>query len=137
MLVIGENINASNKSVGQAIGSMDRAFIETLAKKQDAAGADFIDVNVGLSPGTWDNPEQAMEWLVETVQSVTSKPLTIDSEIPGVIAAGLSKYHGNHVIVNSINADVPRLQAVGKLAAERQAYLVALAMGDSGIPKTA
>jgi 5-methyltetrahydrofolate corrinoid/iron sulfur protein methyltransferase len=136
MLVIGENLNASNKSVGQAIGSMNRDFIETLAKKQDAAGADFIDVNVGLSPGSWGTPEQAMEWFVETVQSVTRKPLTIDSETPGVIAAGLSKYRGDRVMINSVNAEVPRLQAIGRLAAERQAYLVALAMGDAGIPKT-
>lgn len=136
MLVIGENINASNKSVGRAIGSMDRDFIETLVRKQDAAGADFIDVNVGLTPGSWDTPEQAMEWLVETAQSVSKKPLTIDSETPDVIAAGLSKYRGDQVMINSVNAEVPRLQAVGELAAERQAYLVALAMGDAGIPKT-
>jgi 5-methyltetrahydrofolate corrinoid/iron sulfur protein methyltransferase len=136
MLVVGENINASNKSVGQAIGNMDRDFIQGLAQKQDAAGADFIDVNVGLSPGSWESPEKAMEWLIDTVQSVTRKPLCIDSEIPSVIVTGLSKYHGDRLMINSVNAEDARLKAIGGPAAERQAYLVALAMGEEGIPKT-
>jgi len=135
MLVVGENINASNKSVGQAIGKMDRDFIQELAKKQDAAGADFIDVNVGISPGSWDSPEKAMEWAIEAVRSVTSKPLCIDSEIPSVIVAGLAKYHGDRLMINSVNAEDTRLKAIGAPAAERQAYLVALAMGEEGIPK--
>ena len=136
MLVIGENLNASNKSVGRAIGDMDRDFIQTLVKKQDAAGADFIDVNVGVSPGSWETPERAVEWMVETVQLVTNKPLCIDSEIPSIISAGLSKYRGNRVMINSVNAEDARLKAIGTLAAERQASLIALAMGEGGIPKS-
>ena len=98
MLVIGENINASNKSVGQAIANRDRDFIQSLARKQEAAGVDFIDVNVGLSHGSWVSPEAAMEWLVEAVQSVTDKPLVIDSDGADVIRAGLRTYRGNKVI---------------------------------------
>jgi len=136
MLVIGENLNASNRSVGRAIGNQDREFIQDLAKKQDAAGADFIDVNVGLSPGSWETPERAIQWLVETVQSVTSKPLCVDSEIPSIISAGLSRYRGDRVMINSVNAEDARLKTIGTLAAERQACLIALAMGEGGIPKT-
>lgn len=136
MLVIGENINASNKSVGRAIADLDRDFIQSLAKKQDTAGADYIDVNVGLSPGSWETPEKAIEWVVEAVQSVTAKPLCIDSEIPSVISAGLSKYGGDRVMVNSVDAEEDRLRTIGALAAERRACLVALAMGKGGIPKS-
>ena len=39
MLVIGENINATNKSVCEAITGKDRAFLEELARAQAAAGA--------------------------------------------------------------------------------------------------
>ena len=48
MLVIGERINASNKSVGQAIANKDEEFLANLAKAQADAGADFIDVNAGV-----------------------------------------------------------------------------------------
>jgi 5-methyltetrahydrofolate--homocysteine methyltransferase len=85
VLIIGEKINASNKSVGQAINNKDREFLAGLARDQAAAGADFIDVNAGVGQGAWEHPEAAMEWLVELVQAATDKPLAIDSDVPGVI----------------------------------------------------
>ncbi|MDY6892798.1 MAG: dihydropteroate synthase [Chloroflexota bacterium] len=134
MLVVGENINASNKSVGQAISNKDREFLENIARDEAAAGADFIDVNAGVSLGSWETPEAAMEWLVEIVQSVTNKPLAIDSDVPSVIEAALRRYKGDKVMINSVNAETERLDAIGPLAAERQALLVALPMGTDGIP---
>ena len=134
MLVVGENINASNKSVGQAISNKDREFLENIAREEAAAGADFIDVNAGVSLGSWETPEAAMEWLVEIVQSVTNKPLAIDSDVPSVIEAALRRYTGDKVMINSVNAETERLDAIGPLAAERQALLVALPMGTDGIP---
>ena len=134
MLVVGENINASNQSVGQAISNKDREFLENIARDEAAAGADFIDVNAGVSLGSWETPEAAMEWLVEIVQSVTNKPLAIDSDVPSVIEAALRRYTGDKVMINSVNAETERLDAIGPLAAERQALLVALPMGTDGIP---
>ena len=134
MLVVGEKINASNKSVGQAIADKDAEFIAGLAKEQAAAGADYIDVNAGVAQSKWESPEDAMEWLVELVQGVTDRPLTIDSDVPSMIEAALSKYSGDTVMINSVNADPERLQAIGSLAVERQALLVALVMGEGGIP---
>ncbi len=134
MLVIGEKINASNKSVGHAIENKDRQFLEGLARDQAAAGADFIDVNAGVGQGSWEHPEAAMEWLVELVQAATDKPLTIDSDVPSVIEAALRKYHGDSVIINSVDAEPEKLEAVGPMAAEHKAWLVALAMGTGTIP---
>ncbi|HEY48640.1 MAG TPA: dihydropteroate synthase [Dehalococcoidia bacterium] len=136
MLVIGEKINASNKSVGEAISNKNQEFLENLTREQDAAGADFIDVNAGVGHGTWENPAMAMEWLVDIVQSVTEKPLAIDSDTPSIIEAGLRKYRGDNVMINSVNAEPDRLEPVGRLAAERRASLVALVMGEGGIPPT-
>jgi len=134
MLIIGEKVNASNKRVGEAISNKDREFLEKLVRDQDAAGADFIDVNAGVGHGTWKHPEDAMEWLVEVVQSVTDKPLAIDSDTHTVIEAALRQYRGDIVMINSINADPERLDSIGSLAAKRQARLVALVMGEGGIP---
>ncbi len=134
MIVIGEKINASNKSVGQAIADKDAAFIQKLASDQDAAGADYIDVNAGAGGGSWESPEAAIGWLVEVVQSVTDKPLTLDSDTGSVIEAALKKYSGDTVMINSVNADAERLDSIGRLAAERGASIVALAMGEGAIP---
>src|SRR4030042_6917612 len=135
MLVVGENINASNKTVGEAIANRDAELIADLARKQEAAGVDFIDGNAGLAQGSWENPEAAMEWLVEVVQSVTDRPLIIDSDMPSVIGAGLGKYQGGTVMINSVNAEVSRLHSVGRLAAKHGARLVALPTGEGAMRK--
>lgn len=134
MLVIGELINATNKSVGQAIRTRDRLFIENLVREQVAAGADFIDVNAGAGEGVADEARAAMEWLVEVAQEATVKPLAIDSDSPDVIEAGMKKYRGKELIINSVNAEPERLKGIVGLAMERQASVVALAMGKEGIP---
>jgi 5-methyltetrahydrofolate corrinoid/iron sulfur protein methyltransferase len=134
MLVIGENINASNKSVGQAISSKNREFLENLARAQSAAGADYIDVNAGAGHDSWEHAEATMQWLVEVVQAVTDKPLAIDSNVPSVVEAALRIYRGDGLMINSVSAEPERLESIGRLAAERQAMLVALAMGTAGIP---
>ena len=135
MLVIGENINATNKAVGEAITHRDKTFLEELAKAQAAAGADYIDVNAGT--GRTPKQEMAdMEWLVGVVQAATDRPLVIDSDNPSVIEAGLRHYRGKSPIINSVNAESDRLSTLGYLAVEYDARLVALAMGTDGIPSS-
>ena len=132
MLVIGENINASNRSVAEAIGRRDEEFLANLAKAQ-ATGADFIDVNAGIGHNSRQHEKETMEWLVEVVQAATDKPLAIDSDDPDVIEAALRKYQGERLIINSVTAEPTRLASIGSLAAKHQAWVVALAMGTEGI----
>lgn len=132
MLVIGENINASNRSVAEAIARKDREFLESLARAEVAAGADFIDVNAGM--GYSSQEQEVMGWLVEVVQEASDRPLAIDSDNPSVIEAALCKYRGERLIINSVSAEPEQLKLIGPLAAERQAWLVVLAMGTNGIP---
>ena len=136
MLVIGEKINASNRAVGEAINRRDSEYLTNLARVQAEAGANYIDVNAGASKGTDNSETEAIEWLVEVVQQATDKPLTIDSESPDVIEAALRKCHGQKVMINSVTAEKSRLEPVGALAVKYNASLVALAMGEDGIPET-
>ena len=135
MIVIGERINASNKTVGEAILKRDRAFIESLATAQAESGADFIDVNAVNGRYEYTQGKASMKWVVETVQAVTDKPLAIDSDDPEIIETALQTYRGEKILINSVTAEPEKLAAVGPLAAERQAWLVALSMGIDGIPK--
>jgi len=137
MLVIGERINASNRSVGEAIARRDSELVANLARAQATAGADFIDINAGAGKGSSHNETAAIEWLVEVVQAATDKPLAIDSESPDVIEAALRKYRGEKPIINSVTAERSSLESIGSLAAKYQANLVALAMGEESMPETA
>jgi len=136
MLVIGEKINASNKSVGKAIDEKNAGFLADLAQKEDVAGADFIDVNCGVGKNARQNAGAVMEWLMDVVQDATSKPICIDSDDPAVIKAALGKYRGEKLMINSVNAEPDRLDSIGKLAAESGTDLVALVMKEGGIPAT-
>jgi len=137
MIVIGERINASNSSVANAIAKRDSEYIANLVRSQAAAGADYIDLNAGAGKSTDYNEIETIEWLVKVAQTATDKPLAIDSESPDIIDAALSKYHGATPIINSVTAEKSRLESVGALAIKYQAELVALAMGEEGIPDSA
>ena len=134
MLVIGERINASNDAVAEAIVKRDEEFLSNLAKAQALAGADFIDVNAGSGDRSLEEAETDIKWLVGIVQTASDRPLSIDSDIPEVIGAALEEYHGERLIINSVTAEPARLESIGPLVAERQAGVIALAMGTDGIP---
>jgi len=134
MLVIGERINASNRSVGQALANRDEEFLANLARAQADAGADFIDVNAGVGQGAREDAPALMKWVVDIVQGATDKPLTMDSDDPLVLEAALSTYRGETVMINSVNAEPDKLRAVGPMAAQSNALLVALVVGEGGIP---
>jgi len=134
MLVIGEKINASDDSVAEAIAKRDKEFLVNLAKAQALAGADFIDVNAGSGHGSLQEATEDIKWLVGIIQATIEQPLSIDSDSPEVIEAALKEYRGERLIINSITAEPARLETIGPLVAERQAWVIALAMGTDGIP---
>lgn len=135
MIVVGEKINATIPQVGDAIEGKDEGFLRDLALKQAAAGASFIDVNVG----TGKHPDQEvsnMAWLVELIQKHTDTPLCVDSAGPVVLEAGLKARDGRHSMINSINATEESLNAVLPLVQEFRVPAIALAMDEKGIPMT-
>jgi len=134
MLVIGENINASNRQVADAIASRDEVFLADLAKAQASAGAHVIDVNAGSGQGSMEKAISDAKWLIGVVQAAVDKPLAIDSDSSEVIDAVLREYDGERPVINSITAEPARLKSIAPLVAERQASVVALAMGAEGIP---
>lgn len=137
MIIIAENINATRKAIAAAIKSRDEAYITSLAQQLAAAGAGFIDVNAGSGHSTRGEKAAAMQWLVQTVQQAVATPLVIDSDESEVIAAALEVYKGEKVLINSVTAEPDKLKTIGAMAAAHKAGVVALAMGESGIPQTA
>jgi 5-methyltetrahydrofolate--homocysteine methyltransferase len=125
-------INATRKKVGEALKSRDSAFFEDLARRQDEAGADIIDVNAGADPAT---ELDDMKWAVSVVQAATDKPLAIDSPDPEVVRAGLEIYTGDQqLMVNSITLEPDRFEPVAAIVAEAGTQVIALAMTESGMP---
>ncbi|NMB41399.1 MAG: dihydropteroate synthase [Firmicutes bacterium] len=131
MLVIGELINAARQSVKKAVINQDALLLQELARKQDEAGAHYIDINVATGEG---READSMDWAVKLVREVTQKPLCIDTTNEKVLKAGL-KAHGPGAMVNSVNAEEGRLEPFLKLAAEHECLVIVLPVSDAGIPK--
>ena len=132
MIIIGELINASRKAIKAAIEARDAEAIQKVAKDQDAAGADYIDVNAGVFVG--QEPEY-LKWLVETVQQVTDKPCAIDSPDPKAIEAALAVHRGTPMI-NSISLEKERYEKLMPIIAGSDLKVIALCMSDAGMPRT-
>jgi len=132
MLIVGELINSSRKSIAEAINKRDKHFIQDLAKRQVEAGADIVDVNCGTSFG---EEEQIMKWLVDIVQEVVDVPLCIDSPSAKAIAAGLENHKGK-AMINSITAEKERWDEIIPLVKKYKPKVIALCMDDGGMPET-
>lgn len=132
MLIIGERINTSRKSILKAVEGRDRCFIQEEAVRQVQAGAHIIDVNAGTIR---EDEVASLEWLVKTVQEVVDVPLSVDSPHPAAVEAGL-KAHRGKAMVNSITGEKERAKVILPLVKKYGACLVALTMDEKGMPET-
>jgi 5-methyltetrahydrofolate--homocysteine methyltransferase len=138
MLIVGERINTSRKVKGEpvienAVKARDTAFFIDLAKKQYEAGASYIDVNAGT---LLEGEPDALEWLVTTIQGALDVPLAIDSPNPVGIERAL-RVHKGQAMINSITAEKDRYNNLLPLVKEYKTKVIALSMGDAGIPPDA
>ncbi len=132
--VIGERINPTGKKrFQQALREYDLDYILQRGIEQQDAGADILDVNVGL-PGL-DEPKMMVD-VVKELQGVVSLPLQIDSSDPAAIEAGL-RYCNGKAIVNSVNGKREVLDRILPLVKQYGAAVVGLTMDENGIPQTA
>ena len=131
--VIGERINPTGKKrFQQALREGDMDYILERAVEQQDAGAQVLDINVGL-PGI-DEPEMMVRG-VKAVQSVSDLPLQIDASDPAAIEAGLRAVNGR-AIVNSVNGKPDVLDKILPLCKKYGAAVVGLTMDADGIPET-
>lgn len=132
--IIGERINPTGKKLfKEALRSNNIGYILNQALEQVNAGADLLDVNVGLPE---IDEKEIMIAAVKAIQGVTDAPLQIDSTKPEVIEAALRVYNGKP-IVNSVNGEDDVLDAILPLVKKYGAAVVGLTLDGKGIPPLA
>lgn len=136
MVLIGERINSTRKSINEAIKSRNAAFILKEAVDQRDAGADFIDVNCAMTAG---DEVQDIDWVISVIQSEMSDVnICIDSPNYLAVDRALKVYKAKgQVLINSITADENRIAGILPLAMEYGAHVIALTMTERGMPHTA
>jgi cobalamin-dependent methionine synthase I len=139
MLIIGERINSTRKSIAPAVRDRNAALIQDEARKQAEAGAHYLDCNAA-TVGQQAEPE-ALCWLVQTVQEAADLPVSLDSPNPVAIEAALRVCTGEagtrgSPIINSISGEREKLERLLPLVRDYRARVIALCMDDDGMPRT-
>jgi len=133
MIIIGERINSTRKTIAPAVEAMDAAFIQKEAKDQAEAGAHYIDVNVATM---MEKECERMEWAIKTIQGVVDLPICIDTPSPEAMKVGLMTAKGK-TIMSSITGEEKKLAQYLPLLNEHGCSVIALCMDDTGMPETA
>lgn len=132
--IVGERINPTGKKkVKAALQAHDMNFVLDEAESQINAGAQILDVNVGL-PGI--DEAQTMVDAVKTIQAAFNVPLQLDSSEAPVLEKGLRYYNGKP-LVNSVNGKREVMDKVFPLVAHYGGAVVALCIDEDGIAPTA
>ncbi|MBO4324595.1 MAG: homocysteine S-methyltransferase family protein [Lachnospiraceae bacterium] len=132
--VIGERINPTGKKrFKEALLNGDMDYILSQAISQVDAGADILDVNVGL-PGV--DEKEMMVRVIRELQAIVSVPLQIDSKMPEVIEAALRIYNGR-ALVNSVDGEEKNLSSILPIVKKYGAAVVGLTLDEGGIPTKA
>jgi 5-methyltetrahydrofolate--homocysteine methyltransferase len=133
-VLIGERINPTGKKkLAEALKAGDLEVVRKEALAQTQAGADIIDVNVGV----FGSDETALlPKAVQAVMETVDTPLCIDSSNPDALEAAL-KVHKGKPLVNSVTGEEHSLKRVLPLIKKYGAAVIGLVQDEDGIPKDA
>ncbi|HUZ21598.1 MAG TPA: dihydropteroate synthase [Acidimicrobiales bacterium] len=130
-VIIGERINPTGRrKFGEALARGDLDVVRAEAVRQSAAGADILDVNVGV--GGIDEAAVLRD-AVQVVMEASELPLCIDSSDPKALIAAMEVYRGK-ALVNSVTAEDASLEEILPLVAQYGAAVIALPHDEQGIP---
>ena len=137
-VLIGERINPTGKKrLAAALVEGNLDIVRKEAKAQVEAGADVLDVNVGAA-GV--DEEDLLPKAVRVVMETVDVPVCIDSANIDALRAALTVHQEiapeGKPLINSVNGEEERLEAVLPLVAEYNAAVISLTMDDDGIPST-
>lgn len=132
--VCGERMNPTGKpKLQSALRAGDFDCLVAEAVRQEEAGADLLDLNVGL-PGI---DERAAMWrAVKIVQGSCPLPLQLDSSDAGTLEAGARCYAGIPLL-NSVNGEEAVMNRIFPIAKKYGAVVIGLTMDAKGVPRSA
>ncbi len=133
-VVIGEKINPTGrKKLAAALKNGDFEYVKQIALRQVAAGADILDINVGV-PGV--DEVDLLPKVAKIVSETVDVPLCLDSANRDALAAALAVLPGRP-LVNSVNGEEASMAAVLPVIKEFGVPVIGLVMHDEGIPNDA
>jgi 5-methyltetrahydrofolate--homocysteine methyltransferase len=134
-VLVGERINPTGRTeLAAALRGGDFAAVAAVARAQEAAGAQVLDVNVGLPDA--DEAALMVGAVLAATRAAPGRPLCLDSPSPRALEAGLQVAPGRPLL-NSVSGEAARLDPILALARRYGAAVICLCVDDEGIPDTA
>lgn len=130
--LIGEKINPTGrKKLQEEIKEGNLDTIVALAEAQEEAGADLLDINVGMNG---IDEKKCMKEVLYRLQGVSHVPLCIDSSYVEVIEEALRIYPGR-ALINSISLEKEKADRLLPIARKYGAMFILLPLSEKGLPK--
>jgi 5-methyltetrahydrofolate--homocysteine methyltransferase len=131
-VLIGERINPTGKKkMTEALKAGDLEIVRKEALAQVQAGADILDVNIGVF-GV--DEVTLLPRAVLAVMEVVDVPLCFDSSNANALEGALKVYKGKP-LVNSVTGEEHSLKKVLPLVKKYGAAVIGIVQDDEGIPK--
>lgn len=132
-IIIGERINPTGRKIFQQELSRNVfSLVKHEAKTQAAAGANILDVNMGV-PGA--DETALLIQAVNEIQEIVNIPLALDSSFEQALSAAC-KHCAGKPLINSVNGETEKLNFVMPLVKKYGTSVIALTVDEQGLPKT-
>jgi cobalamin-dependent methionine synthase I len=128
MVIIGERLNSSRRSVYDALARKNKSYLVEQARLQAMAGADYHDVNAAA---LMEREKKILRWTVPLVQAATGVPLSIDTPDPLAMDIAL-RVHRGRALLNSLSGEKKKLERILPLIKDYHPRVIALCLDDSG-----
>ncbi|MBE6970767.1 MAG: homocysteine methyltransferase [Ruminococcaceae bacterium] len=133
-ILIGERINPTGKKrLKEALRAGDMDYILNEGLRQQEAGVQVLDVNVGLPE---IDEAEVLTAAVRELQAIINLPLQIDTADAAAMEMALRRYNGK-AMINSVNGKAESMAAIFPLVKKYGGVVVALTLDEEGIPTTA
>ncbi|MDE6001191.1 MAG: homocysteine S-methyltransferase family protein [Clostridia bacterium] len=132
--ICGERLNPTGKKkLKEALLAENYDFLIDEAVAQQEAGADILDLNVGLPQL---DEKTVMVKALKKIQEYVNLPLQIDSSDGQAIECA-ARYYNGVPLINSVNGDREVMDKIFPVAKKYGAVVLGLTMDKGGVPKTA
>jgi len=132
MIIVGERLNSTRKSVCDAFQAKDEKYILEQALQQEKAGAKYIDLNAAA---LLDREIETFRWAIPLLQKKLTVPLSLDTPNPEAMEEAL-KLHRGKALLNSLSAEKKRKEKLLPLIQDFKPKVIVLCLDDDGVPKS-
>jgi 5-methyltetrahydrofolate--homocysteine methyltransferase len=131
--VVGERLNPTGKKrLKQALADKDYDYIEDEAIAQINAGAEILEVNMGLPD---IDEREVLLACVKRLEGSVNVPLMIDCTDAKIIEDVVRACRGKPII-NSVNGEAGKMREIFPIVKKYGTAVVALTLDENGIPES-